>query len=51
MTIFFWSNTEAKDSIYNIKINDINGDLIDLNNFRGKEHILVFKINTMNGGL
>ena len=34
--IFLSSIVNAQSSIYNISLNDINGDTIDLNNFRGK---------------
>lgn len=48
MSIFtFLGNTEKKDnqainaSIYDIKINDINGDSLDLNQFKGKKILFV----------
>ena len=38
---FYFSNTFAKESIYYISINDINGNLIDLKKFKGKYILFV----------
>ena len=38
---FSFSNTYAKESIYDISINDINGNLIDLKKFKGKYILFV----------
>ena len=43
MSIFSFTNGRAQKSIYNIAINDISGNLIDLNDFKGK-HILFVNV-------
>jgi len=43
MAIFSFSNIDAQESIYDLAINDISGNLIDLNEFKGK-HILFVNV-------
>ena len=43
MVIFSFTNSDAQESIYDLAINDINGNLIDLNEFKGK-HILFVNV-------
>ena len=43
MAIFFFTNSDAQESIYDLAINDISGNLIDLNEFKGK-HILFVNV-------
>mgnify|MGYP001160818944 FL=1 len=43
MAIFSFTNIDAQESIYDISINDISGNNIDLNEFKGK-HILFVNV-------
>ena len=43
MAIFLFNNSDAQESIYDFAINDINGNHIDLNKFKGK-HILFVNV-------
>ena len=43
MVIFSFTNSDAQESIYDLAINDISGNLIDLNEFKGK-HILFVNV-------
>ncbi len=43
MSLFTFTNTNAQESIYDIEINDISGNPIDLKQFRGK-HILFVNV-------
>ena len=35
------ANMTAKESVYSIEINDLNGNAIDFNNFKGKKILIV----------
>lgn len=41
MTLFNFTNNNTQESIYDITINDINGNPLDLNQFRGKYILFV----------
>ena len=43
MAIFSFNNSNAQNSIYDIAINDISGNPIDLNEFKGK-HVLFVNV-------
>tara|TARA_B110000971_G_scaffold186182_1_gene194776 strand:+ start:568 stop:1098 length:531 start_codon:yes stop_codon:yes gene_type:complete len=43
MAILSFTNIDAQESIYDLAINDISGNLIDLNEFKGK-HILFVNV-------
>ena len=43
MAILSFTNSDAQESIYDLAINDISGNLIDLNDFKGK-HILFVNV-------
>ena len=43
MAILSFTNSDAQESIYDLAINDISGNLIDLNEFKGK-HILFVNV-------
>ena len=43
MAIFSFTNIDAQESIYDLSINDINGNHINLNKFKGK-HILFVNV-------